>query len=95
MKKKHTVETIIPRPVKVVQFGDGAFARSVFGRVLASANENGENANCIIIADKPFEKKQFDKKTFEKKTFEKKTFEKKQFEKMFDKKTFEKNNFEK
>ncbi len=58
MKKKHTVENIVQRPIKAIQFGDGAFARSVFGRILTSANEDGANANCIIITDKQLEKKQ-------------------------------------
>ena len=52
MKNKTSADPAANRPVKLLLFGDNAFSRAFFGRLLQTANESGQAcANSIIIRD--------------------------------------------
>ncbi len=56
MKRKSLPDAFIERPLRIIQFGNGSFARGVLDRILQDANENGADANCVIVRDKPAER---------------------------------------
>lgn len=52
MRNKNSADPAGNRPVRLLQFGDNAFSRAFFGRLLQKANESGQAcANSVIIRD--------------------------------------------
>ena len=52
MRNKNSADPAGNRPIRFLQFGDNAFSRAFFGRLLQKANESGQAcANSVIIRD--------------------------------------------
>lgn len=59
MKKKVTIDEYVARPIRAVVFGDNAYARGIWGRLIQNLNDkNIIEANCVFVRDKRVDKYQ-------------------------------------